>query len=274
MVHHRRMPKKSSAGSRSFILRVLCVIGYIAMVAINSLANILPINGRQTGEISDSFGNLFAPAGITFSIWGIIYLLIGGYSLFQLGLISSSRKKSIAFILDRIAPFFLLSSLLNISWIFAWHSLYFGIATLLIAGLLISLLRIVMYLKDVSLTSNEHWWIRVPFAVYAGWVTVAVIANVTTYLVSIAWSGFGLSNVAWTVIILLVGAGIGTITTLRLRSIAYGLVLVWAYIGIWMKHTSPQAFDRAYPQILITVGVCLVTYLLTLLRLLQTEEKR
>lgn len=261
------MSKKEKSSSKFFILRILCAVGYVAMVAVNALANILPINGRLTGQISDAFGNLFAPAGVTFSIWGIIYLLLGGYSLFQLGFLPASRKKNVAVVLDVIAPFFLLSSVLNITWIFSWHYLYIGLSTVLISGLLISLLKIVTYLKSISLTSSEHWWIRIPFHVYAGWLTVAVIANITTYLVSIGWSGFGLSESFWTILILFIGAIIGLITMIRLRSIAYGLVLVWAYYGIWIKHTSSQGFNNAYPPVIIAVCVCLAMFLFALARM-------
>ena len=59
-------------------IKIAVVVTYLIMIAVNAMANILPINGIDTGAVSDSYPNLFAPAGLTFSIWGVIYLVVGG----------------------------------------------------------------------------------------------------------------------------------------------------------------------------------------------------
>lgn len=113
-------------------------------------------------------------------------------------------------------------------------------------------------------TPAEQLLIRTPFSVYFGWITVAAIANVTVFLVSIGWNGFGMEDVFWTSIILLVGASIGILRMRKDRNIAYGLVLVWAYLGILLKHVSAEGFDGHYPSVIATVLVCLVSFIVFL----------
>lgn len=235
-------------------------VAYVAMVGVNFLANGLPINGRSTGEISDAYPNLFAPAGVTFSIWGLIYLLLAGYVAFQFGKGNQKTEE----IFDRINPLFLATSLANISWIFAWHYDYIGLSVVIMAVLLALLVRIADILRAERFTPAEQLLIRTPFSVYFGWITVAAIANVTVFLVSIGWNGFGIADSIWTSVILLVGALIGVLRMRKDRNIAYGLVLIWAYLGILLKHVSAEGFDGHYPSVIATVLVCLVSFIVFL----------
>ena len=59
---------------RDLVRQILVVVSVLAMIVVNVLANALPINGLNTGEISDRFNILFVPAGYVFSIWGLIYI--------------------------------------------------------------------------------------------------------------------------------------------------------------------------------------------------------
>ncbi|SES80960.1 hypothetical protein SAMN03080614_100930 [Anaerobranca gottschalkii DSM 13577] len=196
------------------------------MVIVNSLANILLINGMRTEDISDSYPNLFAPAGITFSIWGIIYLLLFVYLIYQLGLIGkySSRISKEKF--NTIGLYFVISSLANTLWIFLWH---YDLISLTVIPMLIILLSLIRISKE---TTGEYWMVSLPFSVYYGWITVATIANLTIFLVSIGWGGFSLSEGTWMVIILLVGTIIGSSVVIKNKDIPYGLVFLWAYTGI------------------------------------------
>jgi hypothetical protein len=241
---------------KSIYIKILAGIAYIAMVAVNFLANGLPINNRSTGEISNAYPNLFAPAGLTFSIWGLIYLLLAGYVLYQF--IKSSQKKEGLF--NKINLFFTATSLANISWIFAWHYDYIGLSVLIMAILLFLLIKIADILRPEQFTSPEKLFIWAPFSVYFGWITVAAIANITVFLVSIRWNGFGISDFVWTSIILLVGALIGILRMRKDKNIAYGLVLVWAYLGILIKHLSAGGFGGQYPSVIVTVILCLVLF--------------
>jgi len=241
---------------KNTLIKILAGVAYVAMVTVNFLANGLPINNRSTGEISDAYPNLFAPAGITFSIWGLIYLLLAGYVIYQF--IKSSQGKENLF--SKINPVFIISSLANISWIFAWHYDYIGLSVIIMAVILLSLIKIANILRAEQFTSLEKLFIKVPFSVYFGWITVAAIANITVFLVSLGWNGFGIADFVWTSIILVVGALIGIWRTNHDKNIAYALVLVWAYLGILLKHFSATGFNGQYPIVIATVIGCLVLF--------------
>ena len=82
--------------------KIMVLLSYVIMVATNAMAILLPLNGKSTDAISDSYPNLFAPAGITFSIWGVIYVLLFGFVLYYLGVVSKERSKINTEVLNRI----------------------------------------------------------------------------------------------------------------------------------------------------------------------------
>lgn len=240
------------------LIRVLVIVTFLGMVVVNALASALPINEQTTGEISDALPNLFAPAGITFAVWGLIYILLAVYCLFQLGLFQTDRGLGRADLFVKIGLYFSLSSLANIAWIFAWHYNAFTISFFLMVVLLASLIGIHLILDKEKLTRKEQFMIRFPFSVYFGWITVATIANVTSLLVSIGWNGFNITEINWTVIIIAVGLVISTATMMRFKDVLYGLTIIWAYLGIWIKHVSADGFAYRYPAVIVTAVVSIV----------------
>jgi hypothetical protein len=128
-------------------------------------------------------------------------------------------------------------------------------------------------IKNEKLTVKEKLFINVPFSVYFGWITVATIANATTLLVSIGWDGFGISEPTWAVIIIMAGMLIGTLTMIINKDIAYGLVMLWAYAGIYIKHTSESGFDGQYPAVIYTVIACMIIFILSEVYLLYHKRK-
>jgi hypothetical protein len=241
---------------KNLTLKIIAGVVYIAMVAVNFMANSLPINNRFTGDISDAYPNLFAPVGATFSIWGLIYLLLAGFVVYQF----TNKDQKTERLLEKINPLFIVSSLANISWIFAWHYDYIGLSVLIMAVLLISLIGIADILRREHFTSQQKLFIWAPFSIYFGWITVATIANITVFLVGIGWEGFGIADFVWTSIILLVGTLIGVLRMIKDKNVAYGLVLIWAYLGILLKHLSSDGFDGQYQSIIITVILCLLVF--------------
>lgn len=234
-------------------IKIFAGLTYIAMVVMNFLANGLPINNRSTGQISDAYPNLFAPAGPAFSIWGLIYILLGGYVLY----IFLNKNQKTEAVLKKINPLFIMTSITNISWIFAWHYDYIGLSVLIIGILLFLLIKIADILRTEHFISLPKVFIWAPFSIYFGWITVASIANITVFLVSLGWNGFGINDFVWTSIILLVGSVIGILRMNKDKNIAYGFVLVWAYSWILFKHLSSSGFDGQYPSIIITALLCL-----------------
>lgn len=246
---------------KNLFLKIFVAVSYLLMIAVNALANILPINGNNTGEVSNAYPNLFAPAAFTFSIWGLIYALLAAYTLYQFGLFQKDKGKSRAKLFKGIGIYFSITSIANILWIFSWHYRLIGSSLLLMLVILFYLIRIADLLRKQKLSSKETFFIKAPFSIYFGWITVATIANATAFLVSMNWNGFGLSDQLWMILILLVGAAIGITRTIKDKNIFYGAVLIWAYFGILVKHLSVDGFNSEYPMIIVTVGVCLILFL-------------
>ncbi|MFZ4371951.1 MAG: tryptophan-rich sensory protein [Mycobacterium sp.] len=262
-----------STNSNRGTVKALVVLTYLAMVTMNVLANALPLNGRRTGDVSDSYPSLFTPAGLTFSIWGVIYLLLGAHVLYQLGLFRDSPDTAEqSALLNRVGALFAISSLANTAWVFAWHYDNIPLSVVLIVVILVCLALITTALRRVHLTGRRRWFIGVPFSVYFGWTTVAVVANITVLLVSVKWDGFGLSASAWAVIIVLIAMAIGTATMLRNRDVAYGLVLIWAYIGILIRQLSADGLAGHYPAIIGAVIVSLVIYVVVEIVILRNRN--
>jgi len=248
------------------ILKILVAISYLAMVAVNFLANGLPINNRSTGAISDAYPNLFAPAGITFSIWGLIYLLLGGYVVYQFVSFGKNSEQKNEGLLKKINILFVINALANIAWIFSWHYDQIGLSVAIMMVLLISLIKIQDLVELDKFTAQERLFVATPFSVYFGWITVATIANITVFLVSLGWKGFGIADYIWTSIILLVGATIGILRILKDKNLAYGLVLIWAYLGILLKHLSQAGFAGRYVSVIITIIICIGLFLFSLVK--------
>ena len=236
---------------------------FAAMIAVNALAELLPIGGNTTGEISAMYPNLFTPAPVTFAIWGVIYLLLALFIAYQWEVFDKGEHS--AGVREAIGPWFAVSCFLNIAWIFAWHFNAIGLSTLCIFALLLSLVIIRQNITDMGGTLFKRELGRAGFDLYFGWIIAASIANVCVQLTKMGWMGWGFSAELWTVVMLLVGAGIGTATIVIGRSRIAGLSIIWAYIGILIRHISPAGFAAAYPLALTTaiVGAVVMTNAVT-----------
>jgi hypothetical protein len=236
--------------SNKWILQIANFIAVIITIIVNSLANILPLNNKFTGELSDAVPNLFVPAGLTFSIWGIIYLLLIMFAIYQIRDIFKKEKTEMPF-LNKISFLFILASLANIIWIFLWHYEQVILSLLAMIFLFFSLLFIYLRLNigksDVPL--KEKLFVHVPFSVYIGWITVATIANVTAVLVKINWDGFGMSQQTWTMLVLIIATIITALILLTRKDYAYSAVIIWALIGIYLKRISDDAIYGVQTQI-------------------------
>lgn len=230
--------------------RLLALAAFVFMLVMNVLATSLPLNGQATNEISDRYDTLFAPIGFTFAIWGVIYLLLGVYTVVQL--VADSA------VIRAITPWYTASSVLNGAWIVAWHYELLWLAAVIIAALLGTLVRINAHTTAERTTLGSTVAIRIPFAVYFGWVTVATVANISALLVQAGLGeGFWLSAETWTIVIVVVAVVIGSTTALVNSSPSYALVLVWAFWGILSRHLAPTEWNQAYPGVILAVQILL-----------------
>ena len=208
------------------MLRYIALVFFGAMVYMNYLANSLPLNGKTTGQLSDAYPNLFVPAGITFSIWGIIYLLLAVYCVMQF--LPASKEMAVG-----ISLLFIISCALNGLWIVAWHYQKLPFSLLIMVGLLVTLILINIQIKDLPLGV-----FKAAFGIYLGWICIASIANFTALLVSIGWGGMGISEEAWTIIMIAAGTLIVSLAIKRFENPFIGLSVVWAFTGIVIKRSS------------------------------------
>jgi hypothetical protein len=221
------------------LLQIGNILAIIITILINALAVILPLNGKTTQELSDALPNLFVPAGITFSIWGIIYILWVIFAIYQARDLFKKEELEMPF-LKQITFLFIVSSIANSAWIFLWHYEYVGLSLLMMIILLFSLLAIYIRLNigKSNVTMIEKLCVQVPFSVYLGWITVATIANVTAFLVSVKWDGFGISPLLWTMFIIAIGILLTILMLILRKDIGFSLVVLWAFLGIWMKRMT------------------------------------
>ena len=241
------------------VRQILVIISVIATIIVNTLANTLPLNGLNTGEISDRFQVYFVPAGYVFSIWGLIYIGLIAYAVFQA--LPAQRENPR---LRKTGYLVAASGLANITWLFLWHYEQFSytlIAMLALLGLLIAIyLRLGTNITPVS--TAETWAVRVPFSIYLGWITVATVANVTQLLYYLNWDGFGIRPEIWMMIVLAAVYAIAALVSLRRRDVAFVAVILWALAGISLKHADVPAV--AIPT-WITFGLVALTLIIALI---------
>ena len=245
------------ANSKNMIfLQAANLTAFLITVVVNALSNILPLNGKTTGEMSDLYPNLFTPAGYVFSIWSIIYMLLLVFAVYQV--LPRNREKTF---LRKISVFFVSSSILNIVWIFLWHYEQIVLSLVLMFALLVTLIAIYLRLQigqsNVPLT--EKLCVHLPFSVYLGWITVAPIANVAAALIATNWDGWGISEVTWTILVIII-ALIITLTVISTRKdVAFSLVIIWALSGIIVKQMENQSIVLTVSIGSIIIGIALIS---------------
>lgn len=238
-------------------LQVANIIALIATVVVNYLSNTGIFNNSTMASVSARYQNFFTPSGYAFSIWGVIYLLLAAFVVYQARGISGRRETPA--VVEKVGWLFVISCVANSAWVMAWLYDFTGLSVLIMIVLLASLWLIIVRtrmemdvipIKKIALT----WW---PFAIYLGWISVALIANIAAWFTKIGWNGFGLSPVAWTVIMICV-AGIvylGLTWARNLRESA--MVGVWALIAVAVANwgTTPAVVNAA----LIVSAIILVS---------------
>ena len=237
------------------------IISLVVVLVVNGLANILPINGLTTGEVSDEFPVLFVPAAYVFSIWGLIYLSLIAFAIYSVTPRGLENQ-----VIDSIAWWFVAANIFNSTWIFLWHYLQFPLTLIAIVGLLISLIVIFLKLR-IGVEQRpllEKLVVATPFSIYLGWATVAVVANFAQTLYSIGYRGEPFSQSFWAVALLVVATGIGFVMIFKRQQIAYPVVLTWAFIGIYVKQGGTPVV--AYTALVLGVAIAVLTLARTILK--------
>ena len=239
--------------------QISVILTILATIVVNVLANALPINGQNTGQISDRFQVYFVPAGYVFSIWGLIYLGLIAFAIFQA--LPSQRENPR---LRKVGWWIALGGLTNIAWIFLWHYEQFPLTIIAMLVLLCTLILTYLGL-DIArskVSAAEKWAAHLPFSIYLGWITVATVANITSVLDYVQWDGFGIAPEIWMGIVLLAVLVIAILMNFNRRDVAYAAVILWALAGISIKFASVPAV--AIPT-WITLGLVAITLILAII---------
>ncbi len=236
------------------------IITFIFTLVINYLATNLPINNLTTAQVSDMFDIYFVPAGYVFAIWGLIYLGLLGFVIYQA--LPANRENAR---LAKIDGWFSLTNLANGFWLLSFQYLRFGLAMTLMIVLLISLIIIFLRLKigKEKASGASLWLVNVPFSIYLGWITVATIANATQLLYNLQWNGFGIAPQIWLVIMLAAAVVISALMSFTRRNIPHALVLIWAFIGIAARFPNVPLVKNASYAASALVGLLLIIALLS-----------
>ncbi len=208
--------------------RLVATAAFLAALVLNALANWLPLGGRTTGELSALYPNLIVPAGVTFSIWGVIYLLVAGWCVVQFLPAAAGLGR-------RVAPAFALSSVLNGGWLLAWHHLLVGLSLLIMAGLLVTLLVLNARLLAPGASHSRRRALtlaRAAFGIYLGWILVATLVNATVLLVAVGWDGGPVAPEIWAALLVAAGAAVAILTFRRLENTWIAAAVVWGFAGI------------------------------------------
>ncbi|MCS7220037.1 MAG: tryptophan-rich sensory protein [Anaerolineae bacterium] len=235
--------------------QIVVILTTLFTLTINALSNALPLNGLTTDEISDRFQVYFVPAGYVFSVWGLIYIGMIAFTIYQA--LPTQRYNPR---LEGVRGWFILSNLANAGWLFLWHYEQFPVTLLAMGTLLVSLIAIYLRLRlgRGMVPALERWSVDALFSIYLGWITVATIANVTAVLDYAGWNQFGLSDAVWMVVMLTVVAAVAWAMSLRERDWAYLAVLLWSLAGIGVKFPSEGAVTIATWTAFVVVGLALL----------------
>jgi hypothetical protein len=256
------------------LLQVLNVVFFVVMIIMNGLAVGLPLNGKSTGQLSEQYPNLFVPAGLTFSVWSVIYLLLAAFCIFQLrSLFSKTPDVAAGLVVSRIGFLFVASSVFNSMWIVAWHYEMVPLSVVIMLGMLWCLFRITDYIEETIpyLNSFQRLIVNGSFGIYFGWICIATIANVTALLVSLGWDGAGLRQESWAAIMIVVGTVLTAVAALSFRNAYIGMVVIWAFVGIIIKRYDDATI---YRYVVYAAGLGIVVMSIIVLAGLISSRRR
>lgn len=230
---------------------------FLLTLGVNTLGAVGVINGMSQKEVSDAYPTLITPSPSTFSIWGVIYVLLLVSLIYML---VKHQDERVGQLIDTITVPFWVASVSNILWIVTFSYEWLGISTVLIAALVVSLAVLNGRLGTPQRIGEKVN--ALAFGLYNGWLIIATVVNISAFLVQAKWDGFGLTQDTWAIIILLAALVITTLIQLRLRNAALTLPVAWACFGIWQVHQAGGAFAGQYP------GVGTVAIILTVVHVL------
>ncbi|MFW9844353.1 MAG: hypothetical protein ACFFEV_07245 [Candidatus Thorarchaeota archaeon] len=250
------------------ILQIVNILAIVITIIVNAIVEAIPLNGVTSKDVSDYFPSLFTPPGYVFSIWSVIYTLLIIFMIYQA--LPSQRDASY---LKPTAVFFVIGGIINDSWLILFHYAYAQPALYAITPILIGLFLVLMLYTYVRLEigvanvpTKTKLAVHLPISVYAGWVSLAFIANIASVLNVIIPGIPQAIQEIWTALVIIVALAITLLMLVLRRDAAFGLVVIWATIGI---STAQSAIPIIYFS---AIGTALVVALAILLLPIITKK--
>lgn len=227
------------------------LVAFALVVVFNVLSNALPLNGQTMPEISAKYPSLFTPAGFAFSIWGLIYLFLLLFVIYQ-ALPAQRSNAAIA----AISPVFKINCVANAAWIVVWHYDLLLLSVILMLVILATLVTIYRSLlaQAEDIRAVSYVALHLPFSLYTGWITVATIANISVLQLVYGWDNVGLTAAQWALVKLAIAGAVGVTVLFRARDAVFALVVSWAAYGISvMQADTPTVSGAAMTVSLLTL---------------------
>lgn len=231
------MNSSNSKSGVDLLRQIVTLVAILATFTINILSNFFPPEGLNIGEIANTVLSevQVLPASYAFAIWGLIYLGLIAYGVYQL--LPSQRHDPT---LRRVDYLLIVACIAQIVWVYLFTTRSFWLSVLAILVILLSLIGAYQYLRGDrrGVLWQEKWLALIPFSIYLGWISVATIVNVASALYVSGWNGWGIGTPVWASFVLLVGAVIAAIAAVQRNDNAFTLVFIWAYVAIAVRQSD------------------------------------
>lgn len=251
---------QSSDRMGAVVLQVATIVAILAAIVINALSNLYPLRGLNIGAISNTIlgGVLITPANYAFAIWGLIYLGLISFSIYQA---LPTQRYNLR--LQKLRAPIIWASLFQIIWVYFFQLQQFWLSVALIFGILLNLIAAFVWSRvgQNRPSRQEKWFAQIPISIYLGWISVASIVNVASALYASGWNGWGISGAIWTVLMILITTAITTAIVLRFRDAAFAGVIIWAFLAIAVRQFGQMAILITAIGAVIAIGLLLVQQL-------------
>ena len=257
------------------LFAIMNCLFFLAAFSVSTLSQFKVFNNQNNAEISAKYDTMFTPAGITFSIWGLIYFSLFSFVIYHLVKAYKEQQNSEANVaLEKMGYFFTLNNLATLLWVFAFLFERIGLSLILIVIQLLTLIKIIIDLKiyDLYKSFNSRVFTQLPISIYFAWICIATMANISVYLVSIGWDG-GLSPRTWTAILVWAAVALSIFMSIVKKNPYFGLVVMWALYGIQLKFKAIDA--SSFYNLIISVWVAFaIVGFATLIRFIINHKNR
>ncbi len=231
-------------------LQIANGVALVFTIIFNYLSNTGIFDGKTIGDVSDQYNTSITPAGYAFSIWGLIYVLLFAFVIYTGRSLFKPDKNDADGIIEQVGWWFVVSCITNCAWIVVWLNGWSGLSVVILVIAMISLTKILLETLNFAETPAKKWFVNVPFQIYAGWMSVALIVATAAWLGKIGWDGLGISGELWTVILIAVATVIHLMMTWRKNSPLFAIVGIWAFVAI------AQANSESSSTIYICAMIC------------------